>query len=237
MNCRAKSESCKLCVTFEHGIFAELSEKEIKELDTYRTTNHYKKKQTIFYEGNPALGLFCIRTGKIKLYKSSPDGKQQILRILKSGDTIGQSSLFSNQPLQATAEAIEDSEVCFLDKTGFLLILKNNSSVALKLLRGLSQELIQAEGKALDLAYKSARVRFAELLLTFKEAFGVSEKGSRYLNISLSREELAQTVGTTVETLVRLLSEFRKDGLIEVDKRNISILEPEKLLELTSSGY
>jgi len=237
MICQSKSRSCKLCGSFEQGIFSELPEKELKQLAVYRTANHYNRKQIIFYEGNPALGLFCIRSGKVKLYKSNPEGKQQILRILKEGDTIGQSSLFSNQPLQATAEAIEDSEVCFLDKTGFLLILKNNSSVALKLLRGLSQELIQAEGKALDLAYKSARVRFAELLLTFKEAFGVSEKGSQRLNISLSREELAQTVGTTVETLVRLLSEFRKDGLIEVDKRNISILEPEKLLELTSSGY
>src|SRR3989338_299264 len=237
MSCQSKSESCKLCTSFEHGIFSELPEKELKQLAAYRTTNHYKKKQTIFYEGNPVLGLFCIRSGKIKLYKSNPEGKQQILRILKKGDTIGQSSLFSNQPLQTTAEAIEDSEVCFLDKAGFLLILRNNPSLALKLLGKLSQELIQVEGKALDLAYKSTRVRFAELLLTFKETFGIKEKGLHRLDISLSREELAQAVGTTIETAVRLLSEFREEGLIEVDKRTISILEPEKLFELTGSGY
>ena len=136
-----------------------------------------------------------------------------------------------------TAEAIEDSEICFLDKNAFLALLRNDTSIAFKILSRLSHELIHTEGKVLDLAYKSTRVRFAEFLLMLKESFGVRQEGVHRLDISLSREELAQAVGTTLETAVRLLSEFREEGFIEVRKRTISILEPEKLLKLTEAGF
>lgn len=183
------------------------------------------------------LGLYFIRSGKVKLYKSSTDGKQQILRIAGNGDILGHTSLFSNEPYHVTAEAIEDSEICFLDKNAFFAFLRNDPSMAFKLLSRLSHELIYAEGKVLDLAYKSARVRFAEFLLMLKESFGVLEKGVHRLDISLSREELAQAVGTTLETAVRLLSEFREEGFIEVKKRAISILESEKLIKITEAGF
>lgn len=232
-----KSSSCKACSSLECSIFSDLPEKDFYFLDRCKTVNCYKKRQIIFYEGNPVLGLYCIRSGKIKLYKTSAEGKQQILRIVKAGDMLGHSALFSNGPHSTTAEVIEDSDICFLDKNGFLSILRNNPSIAVKLLARLSSELVHTEKKALDLAYKSTRVRLAELLLALKETFGVREEGVDKLNISLSREELAQAVGITVETAVRLLSEFREEGFIGVNKRSISILDSEGLLELIGSGY
>jgi CRP/FNR family transcriptional regulator len=235
--CHAQSDSCKLCPSAGKGIFAQLQSHELEWLDEYKTSNRYRKGQVIFYEGNPQLGLYFVRSGKIKVYKSNTDGKQQILRIASPGDILGHSSLFSGKPSNATAEAIEDAEVCFLDKNGFFSILKNNHSIALNLLNRLSSELIRVEEKTMDLAYKSARARFAELLLTLKESFGVPQKGLHRLDIALSREELAQAVGTTVETAVRLLTEFREEGFIEVDRKNISIVAPDKLLELTSPAY
>ncbi len=234
--CGKSSQSCRLCQSFESGIFSDLPEEDLKLLEQCKTANHYKKKQIIFYEGNPVVGLYCVQSGKVKLYKTG-GGKQQILKITQGGDVLGHSALFTETPHMATAEVIEEANICFLDKTRFILVLQANPSVSLKLLGQLSRELNRAEEQVLDLAYKSVRVRLVEFLLTLKQSFGVYEQGVYRLQISLSREELAQAIGTTVETTVRLLTEFRTEGLIEIEKKNISIREPEKLLEFIEAGY
>lgn len=235
--CGKGSQSCRLCHSFESGIFSNLSEKDLALLEQCKTANQYKRKQIIFYEGNPVVGLYCIQSGKVKLYKTSDDGKQQILKIAQGGDILGHSSLFTDTPHIATAEVIEESDICFLDKTRFLSVLQANPSASLKLLGQLSRELNRSEEQVLDLAYKSVRVRFAEFLLTLKQSFGICEHGVYRIQIVLSREELAQAIGTTVETAVRLLSEFRAEGLVEVEKKSILIKEPEKLLAFTEAGY
>jgi len=226
-----------MCHSLDSGIFADLPEADLELLNQSKTTNQYKRKQIIFYEGHPVVGIYFIRSGKVKLYKTSLDGKQQILKIAQEGDVLGQASLFTEAPHSATAEVIDEASVCFLDKARFLTILHANPSVALKIIGRLSAELNRSEEQVLDLAYKSVRVRFVELLLTLKQNFGVAEQGGYRLEISLSREELAQTIGTTVETAVRLLSEFRTAGLISVDKKSILVQNPEKLLEFTEPSY
>lgn len=238
MNCSGKaSESCRLCHSFEAGIFSELSDQDLELLKQSKIKNRYKRKQIIFYENNPIVGLYCIQSGKVKLYKTSEKGKQQILKIAQAGHVLGHSALFADTPHMATAEAIEDSEICFLDKNRFLSILQANPSVALKVLGQLSRDLNRSEGQVLDLAYKSARVRFAEFLLTLKQSFGVYDNGVYRLQIILTREELAQAVGVTTETAVRLLSEFRAEGLIEIEKKSITLLDSKKLIEFTEAGY
>lgn len=239
MSCSSKktSGSCQLCQAFEGGIFSDLSKEELNLLDQCKTSNTYKKKQIIFYEGNPVVGVYCIRSGKIKLFKTSVTGKQQIIKIAKKGDILGHSSLFLEAPQAATAEVLEDAEICFLDRSRFLALLRANVSASLKLLTQVSRELNRSEEQSLDLAYKSVRVRFAEFILTLKHTFGVVKNGIDQIDIALSREELAQAIGTTTETVVRLLSEFRAEGLVEIEKKSISILDAQKLLSYTQVGY
>lgn len=236
--CEKGSKSCKLCTSFEKGIFSDLSDRDLEFLDQCKTSNKYKKKQIIFYEGNPVVGLYCIRSGKVKLYKTNKDGKQQILKIAQSGNILGHSSFFTETPHGVTAEVLEEADICFLDKNRFLSLFQTNPSISLKLIGQLSRELNHSEDQVLDLAYKSVRMRFIELLLTLKQSFGVYESGGTYwLQISLSREEIAQTIGTTVETAVRLVSEFRAEGLIEVEKKTICIKDLEKLRKFSQSSY
>lgn len=236
-SCNVASQNCHLCQSLDKGIFEGLSKKDLDVLDSSKTSNRYKRKQIIFYEENPILGVFFIRSGKVKLYKTSRDGKRQILKIVQAGDSLGHSSLFSNRSHAATAEVIEDADICFLDKNKFLSILHANPSISLKILEKLSKDLNQAEEQILDIAYKSVRVRFVELLLTLKQSFGVYEDGVYKLEISLSREELAEAIGTTEETAVRLISEFKSNDWIEVHKKSISLKKPEELLQLTEFGY
>ncbi len=238
MSCSGKSSgSCQLCQSFQRGVFSDLSEEELLLLEQCKTSNKYKKKQVVFYEGNPVVGVYCVRSGKIKLFKTSSTGKQQITKIAQKGDILGHSALFVEAPHAVTAEVLDDSEICFLDRARFLALLRTNVSVSLKLLAQVSRELNRSEEQALDLAYKSVRVRFVEFLLTLKQTFGVLDNGVYRIDITLSREELAQAIGTTTETAVRLLSEFRADGLVEIEKKSISLLDAQKLLKYTEVGY
>jgi CRP-like cAMP-binding protein len=236
-SCSQLSQSCHLCQSVHKGVFADLSEKDLTLLDSCKTSNRYKRKQIIFYENNPILGVFFVRDGKVKLYKTSRDGKRQILKIAQAGDALGHSALFSDTPHATTAEIVEDANICFLDKAKFLMVLRSNPSVSVKLMEKLSKDLNQAQDQVLDLAYKSVRVRFVELLLTLKQSFGVFENGVYKLEISLSREELAEAIGTTEETAVRLISEFKSNDWIELDKKNILIKKLDELVQLTEFGY
>ena len=152
-SCGKSSQSCRLCRSFEAGVFSDLSEKDLALLEQCKTANQYKRKQIIFYEGNPVVGLYCIQSGKVKLYKTNDDGKQQILKIAQGGDILGHSSLFTDTSHIVTAEALEESDICFLDKNRFLSVLQANPSVSLKLLGQLSRELNRSEQHVLDLAY------------------------------------------------------------------------------------
>lgn len=230
---------CTICPASSTSVFTGLSQKQLKALESYQTANTYKKQQVVFYEGNPALGVYCISEGKVKIYKTSDDGKQRIFRICMQGDLLGYASLFGNRPEQYTAEALEDSKVCFLEKNGFLDFLRKNSDVTMAVLARLSRESIRSHEQTMDQTFKSVRRRLAEFLIHLEGSFGVREekKGTSAIYLTLTREELAQAIGTTVETTVRLLSEFKKDGILTEEDHKIVILAPTRLSALSSSAF
>lgn len=223
---------CNSCSSRLLGVFCQLQDESLEEFTQHKTTNHYKKGQVIFYEGNQAYGLYCVYEGRVKLYKSGIDGRQQIVRIAGPGDLLGYRSLFADEPYHATAEAIEDADICCIDKNAFFPVLTKNPALALNLIKKLARELRQAEDLATSIAQRSVRERMAELLLMLKEAYGKPTKqGGMRLDIHLSREEMAEMIGITQETAIRLLSEFKKEGLIDVKERDITILNSKALVD------
>ncbi|MDO8519160.1 MAG: Crp/Fnr family transcriptional regulator [Deltaproteobacteria bacterium] len=222
---------CSTCASRLLGVLCNLEEKAIKECDQHKTTNTYKKGQVIFYEGNQSYGLYCIFSGRIKLYKSGLDGKQQIVRLAGPGDLLGYRSLFSGEPYHASAEALEDATICCVDRNAFFPVLAKSPELALNIIKKLSRELREAEDLATSIAQRSVRERMAELLLMLKETYGSPGKKGVRINLELSREDMAEMIGITQETAIRLLSEFRQDGFIDVKDREITILNADKLLE------
>ena len=208
-----------------------------RELDQRKTSNIYKRGQVIFYEGNQSFGLYCISSGRVKLYKMSVDGKQQIVRIASAGDVLGYRALLANEPYHATAEAIEDSEICCLDRDSFFPVLKKEPSLAMNLIQKLAQELGVAENLMANMAQKSVRERMAELLLTLKEAYGEKEGDHTRIVLKLTREEFGNMIGVTQETSIRLLSEFRQEKLIEVNGREIKILDVDRLVAVANLDF
>ena len=211
-----------------------MAEPLVSELDRAKTTNYYHKKQIIFYEGNQPYGLYCISSGIVKLYKTGMEGQQQIVRMAKSGDILGYRSLFAGENYSATAEVMEEGEICFIDKNAIFPIVQRDAETMMNIIRKLSKELRQAEDQAVGMVQKSAKERLAELLLLLKNGYGKKDKGGTLLDIKLTREEIADLIGTTQETAIRILSEMNKEKLVELRGRQIVIRDAGALADIAS---
>ncbi len=230
INKKIEEPACEDCTSRDCSIFEGLSDKEVVNLSSNKVGNFYKKGQIVFYEGNRPSGLFCVSKGKVKLYKLGYEGKEQIIRLAKEGDILGYRSLIGGEAYSASATVLEDAYICFIPKAVFFGMVNSNGELSMKLMHLLSQDLRAAENRIAELAQKSVRERLAETLLMLKEYYG-AEDDHGMLNVSLSREDLANIVGTATETVIRLLSEFRQEKLIDLNGRKIRILNQQALIE------
>lgn len=222
---------CQTCQSRGKSVFCDLSETHLKELDQAKTTNRYQPNQIIFYEGNRPLGIYCIASGRVKIYKTDSEGHQQIVRLAGPGDVIGYRSILADASYHATAETLEEAEICFVDKNTFLDVLKTHPTTAFHVIALLAQDLGEAERQLINVTHKNIRERLAELFLIFLKKYGEKTTQGTKLKISLTREELAELIGTTQESVIRLMSEFKQDGLIAVEGREITLLDIKKLTQ------
>lgn len=228
----ATHHDCKDCVTRHQGVFCNLKKQVLSELQKHKAVNTYKKNQIIFYEGSHPLGFYCIISGRVKLYKCGLEGHHQIIRIAGPGDLLGYRSLFADEPYHATAETLEDCQLCCIDKHIFFSIMSQNQELLLNIVKKLARELRVAENLLTTIAQKSVRERMAELLLNLKKNYGKLGKNGIRINLELSRREMAELIGVTQETSIRLLSEFKREKVIDVNERQITILNPDALVEM-----
>jgi CRP-like cAMP-binding protein len=232
-----KSVSCENCTSSGKGIFCDMEHHGMAEVGQNKVMNHYKKGQTIFFQGNPPFGLYCISSGKIKVYKMGNDGKESIIRIAGPGDVLGHRSLFSSENYGATATVIEEASICFLDKNFIHSLMKRDHTVSLNLIQKLSRDMGLAEAKNASMSHKNARERLSELFLGFKKNYGIEEDGRWRLDIKLNRDEIASLVGTAPETIIRLITEFKEEKIMEQEGKILYILNEEKLLEFANLDY
>jgi CRP/FNR family transcriptional regulator len=206
-----------------------LNNEALIELEQNKTCNLFKRGQYIFHEDTYPHGLFCINLGKIKIVQSGETGKEQIIRFAKEGDVIGYGSLLSGEKYSCSAVALEDSSVCFISKSFFLNLVSHDTTLAMRMAVLLANDLKDTEQKMTGLSQKTVRERTAEAILFLKEIFGY-ETDNVTVNISISREEFSNLIGTARETATRLLSEFKNDGIVELDGKKIRILNAHKLI-------
>lgn len=222
---------CSHCSHRGDAVFCALSQEAVGKLSGAQSENLYKKGQTVFYEGNPALGVYCVATGNIKLYKTSAQGRPQILGIVGPGTLLGHRSLLTNRPHSLTAEALEDSRVCFFERSFFLNLIHREAEVANEVLKRLSQELDAAEDRLMDMVEKPVPARLARLLLMLKEVHGRPGPQGIVLQLRLTREEMAEMIGSTQETTIRLLSRFKEKKLLRFDKKTLILTNLDGLIQ------
>lgn len=190
----------------------------------------YSRKQLLYNEGKRPKYLYFIRKGKIKTFKLHEDGKEYITNLYNEGDYIGYIPLLENKSYDDTAEILEEAEVVMIPKDDFLQAVYNDMSIASKFIRLISRDVKEKEERLLRLAYDSLRKRVAKALVAIHEKFNPGN--SNPANLDISREDIAQYVGTATESLIRTLSDFKSEKLIEIKDGKIKILDLNKLSNL-----
>jgi CRP-like cAMP-binding protein len=200
---------------------------DLVKLSDKRKLRSFKKKDVIYQEDAFPSSLFFLNSGKIKTSKANENGKELITGLINSGDFFGYSALLEEAPYTESATALDDSEVYVIPKEDFFALLHNNKEVSAAFIRLLSNDVKEKEDRLLRLAYNSVRKRVAEAILLLRKKYsGESEKN---FSMAVSREDLAGLAGTATETVIRTLSDFKDEKLIDIKGSTITLLNPEKL--------
>ena len=218
------------CLVRSNSIFKHLSREEIDKVNYDKTSEHYKRGSIIYRESSRINGCYCIHKGIIKVYKTGIDGKEQIIRFAQTGDIIGFRSVLSNELACTTAEVLDEATTCYIPSETLISLVKSNGNFSMELMQITCKELGEANAYITDIAQKTVRERLAEIIIHLKKECGLDD--NNILQISLTREELANIVGTATESVIRLLSEFKQDQLIELNGRKIKILDEPGLIRV-----
>ena len=221
---------CEQCIVRQFSALKTLTKEELIKMADCKTSYTIKKGETIFEEGEVTNGIFCVKGGVCKLTKLSSNGKDQIVKLIKPGELLGQRSMISEEPTNLSAVALEDMEVCFIPKTEIIQFFTQNNAFSLNLMKTICGDLKEADQTMVSLAQKNVKQRLASVLLYLEENFGTDKDET--LKLQLSREELAGMIGTATESCIRILSEFNKNGLIELVGKKIKIVSKSKLQRL-----
>ncbi len=203
---------------------------ELLDFPGEREIKYFKKNELIYQSGKTPVGLYFISKGKVKTFIINEEGNEYIVDFYNNGDFLGYIPLLSNTAFPDSALALEDTEISLIPKNEFLSLIFSNTAISGKFMQLLAKDIEEQEELMVKLAYDSIRMRVADTLYHLRDKF--KDKEGSYREINLSRENLAKKVGTTTESLIRTLTQFKNEKLIEVNMFGIKILNPEKLVEL-----
>ncbi len=230
---QVKNTPCELCLSRKFSMFSGLAEEHLCNLSDNKNLISHKKGQILFYEGTKPLGVFCVSSGIVKVYKTASNGKEQIIRLAQKGDFLGYTSLLGEETYSNSATIVEDAKICFIPKETFLNILSQDNNFHRRLTQAICKDLGVMEDKLTDATQKTIRERLAFTLLKLGESYGVDGGENQKIDITLTREEIAGLVGTATETVIRLLSEFKKDNLIAFEGKKIIVKDKKGLARLS----
>jgi len=218
------------CLNRNHFLFKHLSNEEFELISEQKQVTQHKRGSLLYKEGNRTNGFYCIEQGIIKVFKTGLDGKEQIILFAKKGHIIGYRSVLSKETACTSAQVTEDAITSFIPGEILVQLVKNNGNFSLELTQLICKELGYANSYITDIAQRTVRERLAEILIHLKEEFGLDK--DQTLQIALTREELANIVGTATESVIRLLSEFKQDKLIEINGRKIILINENALKKI-----
>lgn len=217
------------------ALFPNLKPYEKEKMRRHFSCTYVRKGETIYREGDRPTGLICLSRGKVKLYKEGVGGRDQIVRMAKPVGFIGYRALFADENYLATAQALEDSIICTIDKDVFMDTLRGNAELTLHILKSVATELGFSTNRTVTLTQKHIRGRLAESLVFLRDTYGF-EEDDKTLRVYLSREDLANLSNMTTSNAIRTLSSFSDEEVIELDGRRIKIIDQYKLERISDLG-
>ncbi|MEO6305563.1 MAG: Crp/Fnr family transcriptional regulator [Bacteroidia bacterium] len=216
------------------SILEGLPESDLILLNKNRVTHQYKKGEILFREGSYPTGIYYIKKGKVKKYKTDKDGREQIFYVCRKGELFGYHALISDEKYSDTTATLEESTITFISKDDFLKAIQLSPILSNRLLKCMSHEFgVLVNGLAV-FAQRTVRERLALSLILLRDKYKKENQDKKPVELDLSRDDLAKFVGTARETLVRLLHDFKEDGLIEINGRKIILKKPLELSKIAN---
>jgi len=198
-----------------------------------KSVQRYQRGQSIYQQDTKVMGIHCVHEGKIKIARVGRDNKEHILQLVRPGELIGWRALLAGGIHSSSAVALEDCTVCFLPRVECVSLVQGNKQFSNNLLQLMANIIGIAENKLLELAYKPVRERLAGALVLLQQTYGTPEVAEPF-SIVLAREDVAALVGTAKETVSRLLSEFKEEGLIATQGSRITLLKVQQLTQIAT---
>ncbi|PWL28157.1 MAG: transcriptional regulator [Fluviicola sp. XM-24bin1] len=223
-----KHVTCENCLSRENSLFGTFCGEQVSELDRQKSCSYFKRNQPLFIEGSSPRGVYCINDGKVKIFARGEEGKEQIIHLAAAGEVVGFRAMFSGEPYKVSATTLEESNICFIGKSDFLNLVDTNPTLRNGIMKELSKELADRATFITNMAQKSVRERLAFSLLMLQDIY-------KEEMINLSREDMANFVGTATETLIRLLKDFKEEELIATHARRVEILDREGLMRVAGN--
>jgi len=229
--------ACENCPIRDTSCIADLPAKKLDEFRGMSSMVIYKPRQVIFHEDTPAGGLYVLCHGAVKLYQSDRFGRDHILGVAAPGEVLGELPLDPQEPYSASAEALTASQLCYLPRERLGPFIQMHPMTGIRLIAALSKALGVARRKARDLALKRAETRLAELLVELVENAGeTTDDGRTRIKLEYSRREIAEMIGVSTETAIRLLGQLQRRKVIATHRRQLIIADVERLARLANHG-
>lgn len=207
------------------SLFKGLGEEDLEELNPFLKREQYNKKDFIFGEGDPSDYVYIVKSGKVKITKMSQDGKEIILEIISPGDMFGAVAVLQGFPYPANAIAMEDTEVIKLHRNSLMRILDRFPSIMYCLAMNIGERMRGSHEMLKNIALERVEARIASLLLKLADKMGEDTEDGRVINMKFTKQDIADMVGTTVETSIRTMSKFKKKGLIKEEGGHVIITD------------
>jgi CRP/FNR family transcriptional regulator len=234
---KGQSWGCRACPIRSESLVCRAGEADPAAFQRLVHRFVYQPRQVVFYEGHPCLGVFMLCSGKVKLTVTSSSGHCRIVRIVGAGELIERAGFCEGAVHEVTCEALEPSQVCLLYREGYLALLAKNPALAVQLLQLVSRDVQPLRAAGEPFPHRKTASRFAALLFDLSKRFGRREPEGIKLDIRLSREELAELIGAAPETVIRLLSRFKKERLVATNGSEITLLSPDRIGKLAASSH
>ncbi|MBC7247409.1 MAG: Crp/Fnr family transcriptional regulator [Actinobacteria bacterium] len=231
-----KNGSSRVNIFWKIPMFEFLEAEELDRLYSLCTTETFPKGEYIFLECDPPRKLYVVVKGEVKLLKQTEDGREMIVEMAYPGEIFGEEAIFDGQPYPMTAQALDDVEVLSISRSDFFAFLRDNPDLALEIITELGTRLREAQNTIRALAMERVEWRIARVLLMLSRKAGTAGKDGVSIDLPLTRQDIADMAATTVETAIRVLSNFKKLGLVDTDKGRIVLRDRKKLEDMVSEG-
>lgn len=231
-----KGDSSKVNIFWKIPMFEYLEAEELDRLYALSTTEKVAKGEYVFLECDQPRNLYTVVKGEVKLLKQTEDGRETIVEMAYPGEIFGEEAIFDGQPYPMTAQALDDVELLAISRTDFFTFLRDNPDLALEIITELGTRLREAQNTIRALAMERVEWRIARVLLMLSRKAGIVEADGVSIDLPLTRQDIADMAATTVETTIRVLSNFKKMGLVDTEKGKIILRDKKHLEEMVSEG-